>query len=63
MARKIIDMKLNREEARALLDAGNAGVAQLRESDEDADQQTADAAGDVLFRLGELMTAAGWLDE
>lgn len=63
MPRKVLTLKLNRREAEALLAAGNAGVAKLRDADDEASQETADAAGDALFRLGELMTAAGWSDD
>lgn len=60
--RKRIALILTRPEAEALLDAGQAAVAIMQESEDPATLATAEAAEAALYRLEEAMDAAGWLD-
>jgi hypothetical protein len=60
--KRIICLKLNREEADALMDAGNAGIADLIDAQTDEADATAQITERVLGRLGQLMNAA-WPEE
>jgi hypothetical protein len=62
MSRKrIVCLKLNREEAEALMDAGNAGIADLIDAQTDEAGVTAEITERVLDRLAKVMNDA-WPD-
>jgi hypothetical protein len=58
MALKTIKLVLTQREAEALLDAGNRGVADLNDVDDDESSAIAEDADLVLGRLGQKMAEA-----
>lgn len=61
--KRIIHLKLTEAEANALIDAGNSGIADMHDSQEDDQLKTADVVDVVLDRLGQLMRDAKWADD
>ncbi len=62
MKRKI-KISLTRAQAEGLMDAGNRGVADLHDGQEDQGLLAADAADEALNLLGTAMRDAEWTDE
>lgn len=61
-AKRIITIKLTRQEADAIIDAGNAGIADLHDAQDDDSLETADIADAVLNKIGSACVAAGWFE-
>jgi hypothetical protein len=61
--KRIITLKLTRKEADALMDVGNAGIADMHDAQDDDSLKTADVADDVLTKLGQAMRIAGWAND
>lgn len=59
---RVITIKLTREEADAMMTAGNAGVADLHDAGDDESLDAADIADAVLDRIGQACRLVGWVD-
>ena len=60
---KTIKLILTRKEAEALMDAGNRGVADLEDCQDDEADALIEPAERALSRMGTLMREAGWNDK
>lgn len=58
--KKVISIKLTRPEAEALMDAGNAGIADLHDAQDDESLETAEVADRALNKIGAAMAEANW---
>lgn len=61
--RRLITIKLTKDEVNAIIDAGNAGIADMHDSQEDRQLEAADVADAVLNKIAHAATAAcpeGW---